>query len=80
MHAQMDYLKQNVTLRGPNEDRIVHKGANLELGVRLISTLKVYKFLKIKCKGYLCNMIDLVTTYPLVDSILIVCQYQEFSP
>jgi len=45
-HARIDYLKQKVTLRGPNGDSVVHKGANLKLWIRLISALKAYKLLK----------------------------------
>jgi len=47
-HAQTNCLKQQVSLRDPNGDRVVHKGANVKLGVRLISALKAFKLLKHK--------------------------------
>ena len=69
-----------MTLRCPNENREVHKRANVKLGVRLISTRKVHKLLKQGCEGYPCNVIDSIATEPLVESVPIVCEFSDVFP
>ena len=77
-HAQINHLKQKVTLRGHNRDKVVDKGANSKLGVRtvrLISMLKVQKLTKQGCKGYLYDVVDSIAIEPPIESILVICKF-----
>ena len=49
--AQIDCLKQKITLRGPSGEKIVHKGKLSGSGVRLITTIIAQKLVKRDCKG-----------------------------
>ena len=76
-HALKDYLKQKVTLRGPNRDMKVHKRANLILKVTPISELKAHKLLKRRCKSCLSNLIDSKATKLLVGCTPVVCKFLD---
>ena len=58
-HAHIDYLKQKISLRGPNRGRVVHKVKPLERGVKLISAIKAQRLLRRGCEGYLCNVVEI---------------------
>ena len=58
----------------------MHRGANLKLGVMLISIPKAHKLLKRGCEGYLCNVVDLAVTELSIDNILIVYEYPAVLP
>ena len=42
-HAQIDCPRQKITLKGPNREKVVHKGKEPRLGVKLISVMKARK-------------------------------------
>jgi len=66
-----------VILKGPNRNKIVHRGTNRKLGVRLIFAPVVHKLLKQGCKGYLCNVINYTAIKPSIKSILVVCGFPD---
>ena len=43
--AQINYTKQRITLRGPNKEKIVHKGNVSKSGMKLITVMKAHKLL-----------------------------------
>jgi len=43
--AQINYTKQRITLRGPNKEKIVHKGKVSKSGMKLITVMKAHKLL-----------------------------------
>jgi len=51
--AKIDCLKQNITLRRPKGEKIVHRGKPKGSGVRLISAIRAQELLKTGCEGYL---------------------------
>jgi len=67
-------------LRGLGGDRLVHKGANLKLAIRMISALKAYKLSNVGCDGYLCNVVDSAVTEQLIENISMVCEYLDVFP
>jgi len=73
--AQIDFLKQKITLRGPKGEKILHRGKPRGNGVRLITAIRVQKLLKQGCKGYLCNVMETETLEVSLRNILVV---QEF--
>ena len=70
--AQIDCLKQKITLRGPKDEKIVHRGKSRGSGVRLITTIRAQKLLKRSCEGYSCNVVETETPKTSLKSIPIV--------
>ena len=75
--AQIDCLKQKITLRGPKGEKIVHRGKSRGSGVRLITAIRAQKLLKWGCERYLCNVVETETPEVLLRNILIVQEFPD---
>ena len=70
--AQINCPKQRITLRGANEERIVHKKKVLKSRVGLMTTMKAYKLLGPGCEGFLCNVVETEAAEPSLQDIPVV--------
>ena len=75
--AQIDYLKQKITLRGRKGDKIVHRGKLRGSGVRLITVIRFQKLLRLGYEGYLCNLVETKTPETSLKNIPIVQEFPD---
>jgi len=73
--AQIDCPKQRITLRGPNGEKVVHKGKVSRLGVKLITVIQACKLLGKGCKGLLCNIMETGTVESSLKDIPVVREF-----
>ena len=78
--ADIDCLKQKITLSRPTGKEIVHKGMPRGSGVRLISTIKAHKLLGRGYEGYLFNVVRTETPEDSPENIPIVQEFFDVFP
>jgi len=78
--AQIDCSKQKVSLKGPNGEKIVHRGQSPRMGVKLVSAMKARKLLGKGCEGFLCHAVNTEHAKPSLEDIPVVKEFPEVFP
>ena len=75
--AQIDCLKQNIILRGPKGEKIVHRAKPRRSGVRLMTEIRAQKLLKRGCEGHQCIVVETETPVVSLRSIPVVQEFPD---
>ena len=75
--AQIDCPRRKITPKGPNAEKVVHKGKGPRAGVKLISVMKARKLLDKGCKGFLRNVVKTRDAEPSLKDIPVVREFPD---
>ena len=78
--APIDCSKQKVSLKGPNREKIVHRGQSPRMGVKLVSAMKARKLLGKGCERFLCHAVNTEDAKPSLEDIPIVKEFPDVFP
>ena len=78
--AEIDCSKQKISLKGPNGERIVHRGQSPRVGVKLVSAMEARKLLGKGCEGFLCHVVNIEDAKPSLEDISIVKEFPDVFP
>ncbi|XP_019164487.1 PREDICTED: uncharacterized protein LOC109160661 [Ipomoea nil] len=72
--------EQKVVLRGPSRKRVSYRGTAVESGVKLVSMLRMKKYIEKGHEAYLCSVDDLKAKGDAAQSIPVVCEFLDVFP
>jgi len=78
--AQIDCSKRKFSLKGPNGERIVHRGQSPRIGVKLVSAMKARKLLGKGCEGFLCHVVNTEDAKSSLEDIFVVKEFSDVFP
>ena len=73
---QIDCSKRKITLKGPNGEKVVHRGQRSIMGIKLVSVMRARKLLGKGSEGFLCHVAKTEDAGPSLEDIPAV---KEFS-
>jgi len=79
-HAQIDYLRRKIILKGLNGEKVMYKGQRPRTGVKLISVMKAHRLLGRGCEGFLCNVVKTEGVGSSLEDIPVAREFPDMFP
>ena len=66
-----------ITLKGPNGEKVVHRGQRPRMGVKLVSVMKARKLLGKGCEGFLCHVVKTEDAESSLENIPVMREFPD---